>query len=427
MGRTRLYYNSKIRLTYRIKHCETGVTHRVHHGQLRRFFVPPHYLRNHHCYKRLIDEEPVLEAGESEVQSECEQHEWISNTPQPMAVVVSTWGSISSSESSSESEYTPQSSLESGEQETDSVSCMSREGDFSGDDFLSINTLNAYWNGRLRAIWDAESCLDGRVQSVRDDMQKVPRMPPAKMNTGGSSQTWSILQDCSLFSIPENVEEPKDDPHSLPDLSGVESLLLNFTTPPMVYVDGDWEGSNEEGDSLKVKYRLILPGNIGEELEGLEGLGGSFDCAKDIVEAARDAGPIYWLPRHLAALDLSPTARVRPSVSSAVQRLAQISENTGRSSISSGSSKFNESGGKPSKTVEERWNSLIPKVSERPSVVPLHRKSKDSVKEIPTRISTRSTGPVLTYPHVQPRTLEYRSRGAPNVTITTPSGEEYSG
>jgi hypothetical protein len=460
-GPYKIVFQQANRVTYRIEHCETGVKHRVHHSQLRRFYLPPQYLQGHTCYQRLVqgitnihsevDDEHVTTGdgtdGELPVGNltDGEVHR---GTVFPS---VFDYGSIWTDSQSSGSD----SSCET-EAEPDPVPVCSfepRDRQLVDEDFLNISLSTSAWLEGLEAITRAErGSVDGT--SVCAEHVHSCLVSPINQSHEVSSEAWSALDKCSLFStLSDQVSEPPSDNDSLPIISGVLSCLESTPIPSFVYVDN--ADSSEDSDTVPVMYRFDLSGNIQRELGEINALGGnaygiispvpdlaespnrvlseslgglevSIDCIKDIIDATDSARSMYWLPRRLAALDLAPTLGVSKKVSGAVNRVRHKGEVIVKSHKAlAESDPLIETSLKRIKSMEGRLKSLLPLLSN--TVVP-DEPNKVESKQLPSlspRV-TRSRGHVPVYPNVQPVTLEYRSKKRSHQASLAPSGEECS-
>ena len=282
-------------VTYIVKDCETGNQQRVHHTQLRRFYLPPKYLVSHPAYSRIVNGwDPhliVQDTTGSELEvtdpsavtdcGECVMHgvEWL------------TWSGDSDSVES-DSEERAESSDGTSDYELDCETHGSLSIDHEcepewtlRDSGMVSNKRNCKWGENLKRICEVELGLGDKKYE---------------------NQSWSLLHEHSEFwnlnpeikiisdtevdwpSVIEMLGTPVSNELTGVGVSGTSTSDSVVVTPPSPFADQTFSSPISK-----------LPSNTHTFLDG------SIDEKKSLLTARCRAKQAVWLSADLEALDLA--------------------------------------------------------------------------------------------------------------------------
>ena len=371
------------KVTYIVRHCESGHQQRAHYSQLRRYYQPPKYLRKHPAVQR------ITASGAEDDSDQIQETDLPRNDSIAEGLIPRTSAALFFIVSSTE----------------DSDSTTDDETDSSEDQYKAMKPVEEIetqdWSKLYEDICQVErEFSENRKEYVRKEREMLQKHhdPSQEMDV----PSWSLTKqsvDFWTFSSSNSSKENTSIAESHEQFSGEDS----YFGP---------RGNEDDDSSMSVKSERMVNLTAEDQQKlnklrdstNLRGMSGSVDYMVDLQKAAQATAGIYWLSHNLAALDLAPTTKIAGRVHSAVQQVIYRRESyssKARSGIQSKSDveKANISG---IEACDEQAN-----VEEDNQVEALRENSTHNGHH---RMKTRSMGTVEDHQNVQRRTLEYKER-----------------
>ena len=389
------------RLTYVIKSEEDGSQQRAHYSQLRRFYKPPAYIVSHSAYKRMIcvdSEDQMSEEDTMEVEPDDDRGGGDFGYL-PRCGILSGYGR--ESESTSDSDLNTVDSADT----CDSVEYISTDSDSSSDtDNGKLNYRKKRWSHRSNQNRTAKyrnelaNQLLEQLDCADVEVVELPVHDEVSLSIiGQNSQFWTV--DDEVISDIEAAIFEKDS--SKPNFNSRDEYTRLLSSPSTRHASS----SPLEHVSSQTFLEAIDP-------EERKRLCGSLDRMMQVLDVKNSSKGVLWLSGYLAALDLASTFNVNSRLRGGLQQYRSMMDQPGNAGD------------------EVNHADQILQRSQNEISSPYQQQNRGSLGNIGRNthsMTTRSKGPVASYPHVQPRVLEYKHSGSPCSCTSAPSGEECNG
>jgi len=393
-GPYEVIYQNKNLVTYIVRRCDDQ---RVHHTQIKKYYVPPSYLSRHPAYRRITQAESGIDGDEGEAltmkENSSGESSWLGDWDS---------GSLCSDDGAGPYSRTADSDFTSVEEEITVA-----EG--TGCDLVVGSTGSSAGDaGESDSYGEREvpSCKRDRVSSPRSSHGGLQRFTSVvdeelakRMLRNDLELTWQLKRLVMIEKVIEidmeieaqrrkileyysrmDLETVNDDSTTVDSWSLVESHPEFWS---FCFVDGEEDSSEElarmgldELDIVSLERLAGLPRRTVSQIRLSNSLG-DLRVTEQADQVQRQ--PVHWLNRDLSALDLIPY-KVLPSKDRSLLRRRN------RRCI--------------------REEHLLSRSGD------MQAASDDGATSAPgnSRRTTRSMGPVPVYDNVQPSTLEYKRK-----------------